>query len=217
MPLNPSLKLNIKSGIKFETFFLIGAVLWGALVVSGLFIVGNYENSPNFEVRPAPAHWPEASGLSLARDRYTLVMLAHPKCPCTRASLGELERLMAETQGKIQTYILFVRPAGFSESWVKTDLWQKAEKIPGVQVVMDDKGAKAKYFNGSTSGETYLYDAKGNLMFAGGITASRGHEGDNAGRSAIDSLIQEGKSNLKQTYTFGCALFSHPSEKSGGK
>ena len=31
-----------------------------------------------------------------------------------------------------------------------------------------------------TSGETMLYDASGRLVFAGGITGSRGHGGDNA-------------------------------------
>ena len=40
----------------------------------------------------APARWPEASALVRNADGPTLVLFAHPKCPCTDASLAELAR-----------------------------------------------------------------------------------------------------------------------------
>src|SRR5215472_16789844 len=42
-----------------------------------------------------PAQWPAGSKLQLKADGPTLVMFAHPKCPCTRSSIGELAELMA--------------------------------------------------------------------------------------------------------------------------
>jgi hypothetical protein len=44
-------------------------------------------------------------------------------------------------------------------------------------------------------------------VFRGGITGSRGHEGDNAGESAIIGLTQ-GRDPQGGTQVFGCALSS---------
>jgi hypothetical protein len=116
-------------------------------------------------------------------------MLAHPKCPCTRASIGELAAIMAHCQGRLNAYVLFMKPEGFTEDWEKTDLWQSASQIPDVQVISDPSGEEARRFSAVTSGQTLLYDLKGELLFSGGITPSRGHSGDNAGKSAIVSII----------------------------
>jgi hypothetical protein len=44
-------------------------------------------------------------------------------------------------------------------------------------------------------------------MFQGGITISRGHSGDNPGRSAINALLHHELSNQIKTPVFGCSLF----------
>jgi len=138
-------------------------------------------------------------------------MLAHPHCPCTRASIGELARLMAQAQGRVTAYALFVKPAGSSDDWENTDLWRNAAGIPGVNVVVDD-GVEAQRFHAVTSGQTVLYDAEGHLLFSGGITGSRGHSGDNEGRSAIVSLLNTGEAERAETSVFGCPLFGTHSE-----
>jgi hypothetical protein len=53
-----------------------------------------------------------------------------------------------------------------------------------------------------------LYGSEGNLLFSGGITAARGHEGDNAGRSAIISCLTKSEAERNQTPVFGCSLFA---------
>jgi hypothetical protein len=45
-------------------------------------------------------------------------------------------------------------------------------------------------------------------VFSGGITASRGHEGDNAGRAAIEQLVRHERADRLSTWVFGCALFA---------
>ena len=57
-----------------------------------------------------------------------------------------------------------------------------------------------------TSGSCFLYDAHGKLLFSGGITSARGHEGDNAGRDAIVKLVHGRPAPQQQTDVFGCAL-----------
>jgi hypothetical protein len=44
------------------------------------------------------------------------------------------------------------------------------------------------------------------LLFAGGITAARGHAGDNAGRSAIETLLAGGRPGYDRTPVFGCPI-----------
>jgi hypothetical protein len=58
----------------------------------------NYESTPGVAAA-TPGRWPADSRIKPDADRATLVMLAHPHCPCTRASIGELARLMTQAQG----------------------------------------------------------------------------------------------------------------------
>jgi hypothetical protein len=51
-----------------------------------------------------------------------------------------------------------------------------------------------------------LYDTAGRLLFSGGITAARGHSGDNAGREAIVALLAGAPTDRTQTPVFGCKL-----------
>lgn len=179
----------------------------------GLTLLWGYENAPG-QIAAPPSQWPSDSGINLATDRATLIVLAHPRCPCTRASIGELARLMAQSQGRVTAYALFVKPEGSSDDWEKTDLWQSAASIPGVNVLADD-GVEARRFNAVTSGQTVLYDTAGHLMFSGGITGSRGHSGDNEGRSAIVALLNTGEAERAETSVFGCSLFGSHSECRG--
>ena len=119
---------------------------------------------------------------------------------------------MAHTGGRLDTYVLFVKPNGAPDDWNRTDLWSSAAEIPGVKVLLDDHGAEADRFDAQVSGQSLLYDPKGSLIFHGGITASRGQVGDNAGRAAIESLVNQGASDRDQTAVFGCPLFDPDSE-----
>ncbi|HYJ45844.1 MAG TPA: hypothetical protein VEV81_04450 [Pyrinomonadaceae bacterium] len=195
----------------FRSLMLVYAFLWLLAIGTGLCLLYSYENTPGTAAQP-PQQWPAGSRLQPAPDGATLVMLVHPHCPCTRATIGELALLMAHTRGRLTAYVLFLKPKGFSEDWEKTDLWESAASIPGVRAVVDDDGAEAHRFGAATSGQTILYDAGGRLLFTGGITASRGHSGDNAGRSAIVSLVNEGEAERAETFVFGCPLFDANSE-----
>ena len=199
---------------RIRPILLAATVLWLFAISAGLSVLWGYENAPGVGAK-APASWPVASHIQRATDRATLVMLAHPHCPCTRASIGELALLMAQSQGRVTAYVLFLKPPGFSDEWEKTDLWQSAAIIPGVNVLIDDDGVEARRFHAATSGQTMLYDAGGRLLFSGGITGSRGHSGDNAGRSAIVSLLNTGAAERADTFVFGCQLFGTNSECQG--
>ena len=179
--------------------------MWGGAAIVGGRILFNYENSPG-KVGQVSSSWPANAAVELAKDRPTLVMLAHPQCPCTRASVSELAKLMARVQGKVQGYVLFYTPRDSGADWQNTDLRRSAAKIPGITVQADIDGAEAERFGAETSGHTFLFDPNGRLLFSGGITASRGHEGDNPGENAIVSLLNSRTVNRDRTFVFGCSL-----------
>ena len=189
--------------IKIFTTAVIAAA-WVAAVAAGLRGLLNYENAPG-TVASVPKTWP-ASQIPLAKDRMTLVMLAHPHCPCTRASVGELAEVMARAQGKADAFVLFSKPAASGADWDDTGLRRDAAAIPGVTVLSDPDGGEARRFGAETSGHTLLFAADGRLLFSGGITQSRGHSGDNAGASAIVSLVHNQTAARGETFVFGCAL-----------
>ena len=71
--------------------------LWLISVCVGMGHLIHYENTPG-QAGPHPAEWPASSRIPRGKDGATLVMLVHPRCPCSRASLGELELIMAGQQ-----------------------------------------------------------------------------------------------------------------------
>jgi hypothetical protein len=131
--------------------------------------------------------------------------------------MGELARLMAQAQGQVTAYVLFNKPPNLSQDWEETDLWDSAAAIPGVNVMRDDEGIEARRFHSATSGQTMLYDKEGNLLFSGGITGGRGHEGDNPGRSAIVSLLNTSEGDQAETPVFGCPLFAEGECQTGNE
>jgi hypothetical protein len=192
---------------KHRMILAAAGALWLFMIAVGVGALWSYESTPG-AAAAAPGMWPAASSIKPDAKRATLVMLAHPHCPCTRASIGELALLMTQAQGRVTAYVLFVKPAGFSDKWVQSDMWSSAAAIPGVTPVLDDDGTEAGLFHAETSGQTVLYDATGNLLFSGGITSARGHAGDNAGRTAIVSLLTSEEAEERGTPVFGCPLFA---------
>ncbi len=181
-------------------------LLWLSIAVGGVFYLTRYKNTPADKDGSYPLIFPPVSRLERDPTRATLIFFAHPKCPCTRASIRELSRFMTIVNGNLQAYVIFSKPADESEEWTATDLRTSAEAIPNVVVLIDENERETKNFNAQTSGLTLLYDRDGNLRFEGGITASRGHEGDNAGSRAIFEIITEDAAKTAETAVYGCPL-----------
>jgi hypothetical protein len=181
------------------------AAAWLVTMAWGQRVMLNYDYQAAAPGRP-PTTWPPNSAIPRTDGLATVVLVAHPHCPCTRASIDELARLMARLHNQATAAVVFVRPHGMSEDWEKTDLWSSARRIPGVLVWSDADGQEAARFGAQASGQTMLYSAAGDLLFSGGITASRGHSGDNLGRTTVVSLVTTGKAGTDHTSVFGCSL-----------
>jgi len=179
--------------------------VWLLAAAAGLAALAHYEQVAG-AVGKTPPHWPSDAGATLDPTRLTLLMFAHPRCPCTRASLEELNHLLSQCQGSITPHLVFFVPENNPADWLDTTLVQSAKAIPGLSVETDPAGARAKLFGAETSGYVVVYGPDQRLLFSGGITVSRGHAGDNAGISSILSLLTTRDTPARQTRVFGCQL-----------
>jgi len=118
-----------------------------------------------------------------------------------------LERIIASCKDQVQAAVFFSVPRGSPPDFSRTDLWNTATRIPTVRVLADSNATEARRFGARTSGQVLLYDCRRRLVFSGGITAFRGHSGDNDGRDAIVSVVRGQSPRFRTTPVFGCALF----------
>ncbi len=184
------------------------ALLWIAAAAGGPLFMFVYESqaAPVSELAPL---WPDRAGLARNPDGFSLVIAVHPKCSCTRASVSELNKLMLAWGGRVRAIALVTKPFELPDLWSETDVTARLRAIPNLEVVRDLGGAKASAFGAQSSGQTLLYDAAGRLVFAGGITAFRGHEGPSIGGDALKQLVAGGAAARTRTKVFGCSLKDH--------
>jgi hypothetical protein len=164
-----------------------------------------YKNAAGAQLG-APLRWPQTSRIVRTPGHAMLVLAAHPHCPCTRATLTELDRLLVRADGRLEAAVLFVKPRGAPTGWEQTDLWERVAAMPRARPVLDVDGVEAHRFHALTSGQALVYDAAGKLLFSGGITPARGHEGDSAGRAYILAALGGARLEHPTAPVFGCAL-----------
>jgi hypothetical protein len=165
----------------------------------------HYSNAPG-KTGNTPIEWPKNLGINFSTEKPTLAMMVHPRCACSKSSLNELERLVSRFPNAFDTHIFFYEPNN-EQSWKDSELWIQAKRIQGVKLSQDGDGKMARLFDSYTSGHIVLYDTKGSLLFSGGITSSRGHEGLSTGREEIENYIRNSAIPQSQTPVFGCDLF----------
>ena len=185
---------------------------WLGLVACGLGALANYGATPG-AVGEVPNVWPTdaSEGLTLAQGSLTIVLAVHPRCPCTRATINELERTLARAGEQPTIYALIFEPATEDdtdpdESFARTQIRARLSELPGVVMVRDPGSEIASRFGAMTSGHTIVYDADGSLQFSGGLTPTRAHEGPNTGSASLIELLNGGPVIASDAPVYGCPL-----------
>jgi len=188
----------------------IGVSTWLLTVSIGLASLYQYSNTPG-RTGSAPDQWPAELSWNRPKQMPRLLLFVHPHCPCSHASLEQLERLMAMLDGRFAATVVFPHPQDTAPTWHQTDLWRRASSLDHVQTVDDVGGRITRRFGVLTSGQVLLYDELNRLTFQGGITAARGHAGDNSGADTIMALIGGERladhSRVRDGCVFGCPLY----------
>jgi len=183
-------------------------IVWGFGIVAALYSLEHYKSLAGKAAAGAPAALTADAASTPGKPR--LVMYVHPHCPCTRASLAEFEQLVAGAKARGQELdfeVVVVVPPKMDPTWREGAIVRAAEQLVGVRVRTDLDAIEAREVGAFTSGHTLLVDAKGDVIFRGGITRSRGHAGDNAGTRALTELLHDRKPDVAATPVFGCPLF----------
>jgi hypothetical protein len=193
-----------------HTLARIALVLsWLGTAAAGMAMLSAYANTPGTPASPPP-EWPATSSIALRVGTPTVLVFAHPNCPCTRATLDEIDWILARVAGRADVHVLLLQPASVDPTWADHGLEQLAASIPTVQVHWDLGGEEAMRFGVATSGEVLLYDAAARLRFAGGVTAGRAHEGANAGRDELLAQLTAASGDVGTSPVFGCGLWNPP-------
>lgn len=180
---------------------------WVSMMGGAFFFLVRHEQTPGVATTSIATNLPSELSLSLATDQTLLLMFVHPQCPCSRASLGELEELMSKARGAAEVCLVFYKPAGEPDDWAKTGLYNEAQRL-GWQTRIDPGGVVAEHFGATTSGHVLIYDAKGRLSYSGGITASRGHWGDSESEATALRILQNELPGMSTRPVYGCPLQS---------
>jgi hypothetical protein len=193
-------KARRRSIIRYVLIVMM-TVAWLGAIGIGIRKVQSFESTPG-SLGSTPRLWPPDSSVVPDSGRSTLVMLVHSQCSCSGASLAELAQVMAKTHARANAWVLFEQRGDSLD----TRTWAQAHRIPGITVGIDQDGAEARRFGALTSGHVVVYDSAGLLVFSGGITAARGHEGENQGRNQLIDAVNGVSASPSVHSVFGCSF-----------
>ena len=179
--------------------------LWAAAIIGGFIWLGSYAATPG-QAHAAPEALPAVitpAGATATRTKPIVMMFVHPACPCTPASLDELAGAVGDHGADVSLII-----AGPAAEAVQTHraILATADRF-GWDVLTDPAGTLAHRFGAHTSGHTVCYDAAGALAFSGGVTATRGHRGPNAGAAAVAAALAGATPDTDTAPVYGCPIF----------
>ncbi|MCD0460096.1 hypothetical protein [Roseiconus lacunae] len=186
--------------------------LWGCAVVGVWTWSTQHEFSVNAKsVNVVPSRWPAASEVVKSDDRATLILFLHPRCPCTRATIVELEKTLTgralDASQLPKCFVVASLPTDADQRWLDSQTVRRAANLPNAEVVWDYDGHISSSFGAITSGTVMLYRIDGHLQFSGGVTISRGHEGSSLGADRLHALLHhDDHGSMESTPVFGCRL-----------
>jgi hypothetical protein len=185
---------------------------WGGIVTSGILLLESFAARPGDGGAPA-GRWLAESRIRRDDRRPTLLIFLHPQCPCSRASLDELAYIVDQSHDRVSVHAVLLGTP-FLDRWGRSEIERDLASLRDVHVSPDRGGVEARRFGVATSGHALLYDSGGQLLFSGGITAARGHAGDNYGRAAVLDLILNKGGGRAGSPVFGCPLTTPRSDPS---
>jgi hypothetical protein len=183
----------------------LAVMIWLLVIVAGGLLFEQYKATPGHAetTRSRLAAPPIADANA---DRLRMLMMIHPNCPCTNASLEELAKLLASHPDLATVELLIVKPHGAPSEWGQARLSEIARSLPQAQVRIDADGALANQLGATTSGHTVVFAPNGEMLFSGGITRARGHEGDSSGSRQVSALLDGKRGDPSHAAVYGCPL-----------
>ena len=176
----------------------------GGLVLSAL-VMGFYQFALKSGDHQAIAAWQDNLDLPLIEPGPNLVMFLHPRCGCSLASLKELKQLVDRSPADLKVTLVIMKYEQVPDADEK-DFQEGLKGIRGARILRDPAGNMAKNLGAMTSGITYLVANDRKIIFQGGLTPSRGHEGETIGQAFILDWLRTRREATVLEKVFGCGL-----------
>lgn len=160
-------------------------------------------------VEEGATNWPDADR-NPTSAAYTVVVFAHPLCPCTRATLNKLHESITRFPDDRRIEVIFATAGLDSADVADSFNVRTARRLEGVEVRFDETGEIVRRFGATVSGEVFAFDREGRRVFHGGITTGRGHEGDSTSQREFERRICGRASDAFSAPVYGCLLPLNP-------
>jgi hypothetical protein len=177
---------------------------WVTCTAIGFLVLEAYATSPG-AFGPSLADWPQGCVIPIDGRHQSLLIFLHPLCPCSSASIDELEDIVARCGDRVRLHAVVLRTDALERQGAST-IERSLAEMPGMTIWQDNGGALARRFGVRTSGHVLLYDCSGRLSYSGGITPTRGHRASNSGKSALQAAILGARSARSSIPVFGCPI-----------
>jgi len=188
---------------------ILALIAWIAVAVAGWYGISAYGFAGDPQATTSiVAQWPTDSAIGRMSGRPTLVLFLHPQCPCSRATVAELERLpvLVPSEALPDICVVASAPRAIGDLWWSSSLLNRSARLPNARLVRDSGGVETALFGARVSGTVLLFDADGKRLYAGGVTMARGHSGDNVGLQAITDLLVDHDANVSTVPPLGCDM-----------
>jgi hypothetical protein len=203
------LSSTTRSNDRFSWPLAAALIVWIVIAVAGWYGISAYGFSGDpLATADAVKRWPAESSIARMKGRSTLVLFLHPKCPCSRATVTELERLsvLVPSEALPDICVVAAAPRATGDLWWSSPLLARAARLPNAHVLRDPGGVETALFGARVSGTVMLFDPQGNRLYAGGVTMARGHAGDNVGLHAVTKLLVDRDAKTPSIPPFGCEV-----------
>ena len=189
---------------QYRSAWLLALLLWLGLIAGGYAWLFRYSFAAG-KTSAVPRTIPPSLASAAYSARPQLLLALHPRCPCSRATVRELAKILSRVPDACDVTVLMYHPASATDDWVQGALLDECRRM-SCRIRPDPAGRLAVSLGSLTSGGVALYDANGKLRYRGGITGSRGHEGDNAGERAVMEILQGRRESHPSMPVFGCPI-----------
>lgn len=197
--------------LPLKPVFLLVFLGWLGLIAIGYTWLFRYSFVAG-EASTAPGSVPHSLASSNSSSRWQVFLALHPRCPCSTATVRELAKILTRATDVSVVTVLMYKPSNEPDSWLEGRLLDECRRM-NCRVRSDPEGSYARVLGAVTSGDVVVYDASGKLRYHGGITGSRGHEGDNLGQQSVIDLLRGRNASRTSMPVFGCPIQKKDAEK----
>ncbi len=156
------------------------------------------------DFEPPPPFIADASTNGSAKES-TVILFYHPHCPCTKATVNNFKTISENIEARVHLLALAYRPKDSNETWIETEITKQLREL-GFEIATDTDGTFCRQFDVYTSGHILVYESNERLVFNGGITTSRGHEGSNYALADFLKSIDGSRDANSVWPVFGCPI-----------